>query len=94
KSIREGFGLTATEALWKGKPVIAGNVGGLALQIDNPHSGILVEKPSTAASAIVKLLNNRSFATSLGKEGQRVVLKNYLITRLLRDHHELYQNLI
>src|SRR3989344_4238856 len=60
KSIREGFGLTATEALWKGKPVIAGNVGGLALQIDNPHSGILVEKPATAARAIMKLLNDRS----------------------------------
>ena len=94
KSIREGFGLTATEALWKGKPVIAGNVGGLALQIDNPHSGILVEKPATAARAIMKLLNDRSFAAGLGKEGHRTVLKNYLITRLIRDHHRLYQDLI
>lgn len=94
KSIREGFGLTATEALWKGRPVIAGNVGGLALQIDNPHNGILVEKPATAAKAIVKLLNNKTFATGLGREGHRTVLKNFLITRLIKDHHELYQSLI
>lgn len=94
KSIREGFGLTATEALWKGKPVIAGNVGGLALQIENPHNGILVEKPNTAADAIVRLWRNKKFAASLGREGHRVVLRNYLITRLLRDHHRLYQSLI
>ncbi|MEX2033062.1 MAG: glycosyltransferase [Candidatus Colwellbacteria bacterium] len=94
KSIREGFGLTATEALWKGKPVIAGNVGGLALQIDNLHNGILVEKPTTAAKAIVKLLNNKQFAAGMGNEGHRVVRKNYLITRLLRDEHRIYQNLI
>ncbi|MBI2594855.1 MAG: glycosyltransferase [Candidatus Colwellbacteria bacterium] len=94
KSIREGFGLTATEALWKKRPVIAGNVGGLALQIDNPHNGILVEKPNTAADAVVKLLRNKKFAAELGKEGHRTVLKNYLITRLIRDHHRLYQNLI
>ena len=94
KSIREGFGLTATEALWKSKPVIAGNVGGLALQIDNPHNGILVEKANTAADAIVKLSNDKHFATRLGREGHRVVLKKYLITRLLRDHHRLYRSLI
>ncbi|MDP3991827.1 MAG: glycosyltransferase [Candidatus Colwellbacteria bacterium] len=94
KSIREGFGLTATEALWKGKPVIAGNVGGLALQIDNPHNGILVEKSTTAAEAIVKLFNDKSFAAELGREAHKSVLKNYLITRLLRDHHRLYRSLI
>jgi len=94
KSIREGFGLTATEALWKGKPVIAGNVGGLALQIDNPHNGILVEKSSTAAEAIVKLFNDKGLAAKMGREAHRSVLKNYLITRLLKDHHRLYQSII
>jgi len=94
KSTREGFGLTATEALWKGVPLIAGNVSGLALQIENSKSGILVDSPEEAAEAVLKLISDKDFGNRLGKSGHQNVLDNYLITRLLRDHVELYGNLI
>jgi trehalose synthase len=94
KSLREGFGLTATEALWKGKPVIAGRTGGLKLQISHLKNGLLVDSPVAAGRAIIKLLENKQLGRRLGRAAHRTVLKNYLITRLIRDHHRLYRSLL
>lgn len=86
KSIREGFGLTCTEALWKGKPVIGGNTGGLKLQIINHHTGYLVSTPEGAAHRIRQLLQSPQKAHELGSKGKRLVKENFLITRHLREY--------
>ncbi|MDX1535447.1 MAG: glycosyltransferase [Candidatus Spechtbacterales bacterium] len=85
KSLREGFGLTVTEAMWKEKPVVAGNVGGIKLQIKNGENGFLVNSPEEAAKRIVELINNKGLAESIGKKAKEIVRKNFLITRLLED---------
>ena len=94
KSLREGFGLTATEALWKGKPVIAGRVGGLALQIEDGESGVLVNNSEDAGRAIVRVLKDKKLKEDLGRAAHERVLKNFLITRLIRDHHRLYREVL
>lgn len=86
KSLREGFGLTVAEALWKGKPVIAGAVGGIPLQITHRQSGILVHSVEGAAYWLKQLLNESSFARKLGENGRAHVQQNFLITRNLRDY--------
>jgi trehalose synthase len=84
-SSREGFGLTVTEALWKGKPVIASAVGGIPLQISHEHSGILTHSLDETEFYLEKLLNNPQFAMRLGINGREYVRKNFLITRHIRD---------
>ncbi len=86
KSLREGFGLTVSEALWKGTPVIGGNVGGISKQIDHGENGFLVSSPEEAAEHLVFLLNNPEKAKEMGAAGKDKVRKNFLITRLLEDH--------
>lgn len=86
KSIKEGFGLTVTEALWKGKPVIGGNCGGIRLQVINYQNGFLVNTPEGAAERIRFLLQNPSVMQEMGKKGHRFVHDNFLITRHLRDY--------
>ncbi|RLD16672.1 MAG: glycosyl transferase family 1, partial [Caldiserica bacterium] len=93
KSIREGFALTVTEALWKAKPVIASNVGGIPLQIIHKHSGILVHSIEGCAYWIKQLLNNPDYAKKLGENGKEHVKNNFLITRHLRDYLLLYLSL-
>ncbi len=94
KSIREGFGLTATEALWKGKTVIAGRVSGLAFQIEDGKSGILVDSPAEAGRAIVKVLGDKKLREKLSRAAHERVLRNFLITRLIWDHHRLYRDVL
>jgi len=86
-SIREGFGLTVSEALWKGTPVVATAVGGIPLQIRNGESGFLVEPRdyATAAERVLELLRDQGLRRKLGERGREWVRKNFLITRLLRD---------
>ena len=80
KSLKEGFGLTVTEALWKGKPTIAGAVGGIPNQIINKLTGILVHSVEECASQIRHLLTNPEFARTLGANGHEHVKENFLIT--------------
>ncbi|RMD70275.1 MAG: glycosyltransferase [Gammaproteobacteria bacterium] len=89
KSIREGFGLTVTEAMWKGKPVIGGDTGGIRLQVVNHHTGFLVNTPEGAALRIRYLLRNREKMAEMGRKAQAFVRENFLLTRLLRDQMAL-----
>lgn len=86
KSIREGFGLTVTEGLWKGKPVIGGDVGGIRLQVINYHTGFLVNTPEGAALRIRYLLNQPEVIKSMGEKAKVFVRENFLITRHLREY--------
>lgn len=86
KSLREGFGLTVTEALWKGRPVIASAVGGIPQQILHKHSGILVHSIEGTAYWIRQLLRRPDFARKLGENGREHVRYNFLLTRQLRDY--------
>ena len=90
-SIREGFSLTVTEALWKGKPIVATNVGGIPLQIRNAEEGFLVEPSDKEqfADRIVEILKNPSMAKEMGNKAKERVRKNFLITRLLSDYLDL-----
>src|SRR5260221_11642366 len=67
KSIREGFGLTVTEALWKGRPTVAGNVGGIPLQIENGKSGYLVDSPAECARRWIEILAHPELRKRLGR---------------------------
>lgn len=86
KSIREGFGLTVTEALWKMKPVIGGNAGGIRLQVINHHTGYLVNTPEGAAGRIRHLLQHPQLCTEIGTKGKKFVKENFLITKQLREY--------
>jgi trehalose synthase len=86
KSLREGFGLTVSEALWKGKPVVAGAAGGIVVQIENKITGMLASSVEGTAYKIEYLLNNTEFARQLGDNGRQHVLHNFLITRHVRDY--------
>lgn len=86
KSLKEGFGLTVSEALWKSKPVIAGAVGGIPLQITHKYSGILTHTIEGTAYWIKQLLSAPDFAHRLGANGHAHVLNNFLVTRHLRDY--------
>ena len=86
KSTKEGFGLTVTEALWKGKPVIGGNVGGIRMQVHNHYTGYLVNTPEGAALRIQELLRSPGLVAEMGERAQRFVLENFLLTRHLREY--------
>jgi trehalose synthase len=86
KSLKEGFGLTVTEALWKGKPVVGGDAGGIRLQVINHHTGFLVKTPEGAALRIRYLLKHHERRREMGKTAKAFVLENYLLTRHLREY--------
>jgi trehalose synthase len=90
KSLKEGFGLTVSEALWKGKPVIAGAVGGIPLQITHRYSGILTHTVEGTAFWLRQLLNSPDYARRLGENGREHVRTNFLLTRHLRDYLLLF----
>ncbi len=93
KSLKEGFGLTITEALWKGKPVIAGAVGGIPLQITHKYSGVLTHSIEGTAYWLKQLLQEPVFAKKLGENGREHVRQNFLLTRHLRDYLLLFLSL-
>jgi len=93
KSLREGFGLTVAEALWKAKPVVASNVGGIPLQIKHKYSGLLCHSIEGAAFAIKQLLNSPEYAKKLGENGREHIRNNFLLTRHLRDYMLLFLSL-
>ncbi len=86
KSTREGFGLTVTEAMWKGKPVIGGDTGGIRLQVVNYHTGFLVTTPEGAALRIRYLLHQPERVQEMGKKAKEFVRENFLLTRQLREY--------
>ncbi len=94
KSIKEGFGLTVTEALWKHKPVIGGNCGGIRLQVINYHTGYLVDTPEGAAERLRFLLQAPGIIQEMGEKGHRFVHENFLITRQIRDYFTLMISLM
>jgi len=93
KSLREGFGLTVTEALWKGKPVVAGKTGGITLQIEDGVSGFLVDSIEECAQHIRCIFSNPSMARQIGEAGHEHVRKHFLCTRQLGDHLRLMLSL-
>ena len=95
KSIREGFGLTVTEALWKEKPVVASNVGGIPLQMADGETGYLIDPTDikTGAARVISILENPAEAKRLGTNGREMVLKKFLITRHLYDDLKMLNDL-
>jgi trehalose synthase len=85
KSTREGFGLTVTEALWKGRATVAGNVGGIPLQIEDGVSGYLVSSPEETAQRTVEILRDPELAKRIGRAGKERTRERFLTPRLLRD---------
>jgi trehalose synthase len=90
KSIKEGFGLTVSEALWKGRPTVAGNVGGIVRQIVNGETGWLVSSSEEAAAAVLDILDDPAAARARALAGKEFVRKNFLTPRLLRDWLALF----
>lgn len=93
KSLREGFGLTVSEAMWKGKPIIGGAAGGIPLQIVHGATGFLVHSVEGAAFRIRQFLNNPEMAGRMGEVGKEYVRNNFLITRQTRDYLSIWYSL-
>jgi trehalose synthase len=93
KSIREGFGLTVSEALWKGRPTIGGRVGGIVGQIEHGVTGWLVDTPAECAEACREILEDPAGARERGRRGKEVVRRKFLTPRLLRDWLALFNKL-
>jgi len=89
KSLREGFGLTVTEAMWKGTPVIGGNVGGIRHQISDGENGFLVDSVEQAAARIVQLVKDEALRRRLGAKARESVRERFLMTRLMEDWLDL-----
>ena len=96
KSLREGFGLVVTEALWKEKPIVASNVGGIPLQIKDGENGFLLEPEDTMgfAEKIIELLKKPALSREMGQKGKEIVRNKFLITRLLKDYLNLLNDVI
>jgi trehalose synthase len=90
KSVREGFGLTVAEAMWKSTPVIGGNVGGIRYQIENGVNGFLVSSIEEAAERIVQLLKDKKLRKEMGKKGRETVRENFLLTRYVEEYLDLF----
>ena len=93
KSLREGFGLTVSEALWKKKPVVASAVGGIPIQIIHKHTGLLAHSVEGAAYQIRFLLSHPEIAAKLGEHGHQHVKENFLITQKLKRYLTLFLTL-
>jgi trehalose synthase len=92
KSIREGFGLTVAEAMWKGTPVIGGNVGGIRYQIEDGVNGFLVSSIEEAAERIVQLVNDERLRRTMGEKAREAVRKKFLLTRYLEQYLDLFSS--
>jgi trehalose synthase len=90
KSLREGFGLTVAEAMWKGTPVIGGNVGGIRSQIEDGANGFLVSSVEDAAQRIVQLLRDGKLREQMGRKARQTVAGRFLLTRYLEEYLDLF----
>jgi len=93
KSLREGFGLTVTEGMWKRKAVIAGDVGGIRLQIDDAVTGYLVDSVEACAERVVQVLEDTERAAAMGVAARSIVRERYLTTRDLAEYLDLFRDL-
>ncbi|HDO36840.1 MAG TPA: glycosyltransferase [Nitrospirae bacterium] len=93
KSIREGFGLTVTEAMWKGTPVIGGNVGGIRYQIEDGVNGFLVSSIEETAERIEQLIKNKRLQEQLGRNARESVKERFLLTRYLEQYLDLFSSI-
>jgi trehalose synthase len=91
KSTREGFGLTVSEALWKARPFIGGNVGGIPLQVQNGETGYLVSSPQECADRALEILREPGLGKFLGRAGKEHVRRHFLTPRLLRDWLRIFK---
>jgi trehalose synthase len=96
KSTKEGFCLAVTEALWKAKPVVASNVGGIPLQIVDGESGFLIEATDLDgfADRIITLLKDAELSNKMGAEAREFIRRNFLVTRMLSDYLDILNDLI
>jgi trehalose synthase len=94
KSIKEGFGLTVTEALWKTRPTVAGRVGGIVAQIQDGETGWLVDSSSECAEACIEILRDPTEARQRALRGKEFVRRHFLTPRLLRDWLVLFNQLL
>ena len=92
KSTREGFGLTVSEALWKGRPFIGGDVGGIPLQVQDGETGFLVSSPEECAERSLRILSEPDLGKRLGRSGKEHVRTHFLTPRLLRDWLRLFRD--
>jgi trehalose synthase len=92
KSTREGFGLTVTEALWKARPFIGGEVGGIPLQVRDGETGFLVNSPEECAARAVRILREPDLGKRLGRSGKEHVRQHFLTPRLLRDWLRIFRD--
>jgi trehalose synthase len=90
KSLREGFGLTVTEAMWKGTPVIGGNVGGIRYQIEDGVNGFLVSSVEEAGQRIAQLLKDPKTREEMGRRARDTVREKFLMTRYLEQYLDLF----
>jgi trehalose synthase len=93
KSTREGFGLTVSEAIWKARPFIGGDVGGIPLQIADGESGFLVSTVEDCAARALEILRDPTLGKRLGRAGKERVRQQFLTPRLLRDWLEMFEGL-
>jgi trehalose synthase len=94
KSIREGFGLTVSEALWKARPTVAGRVGGIVSQIEDGKTGFLVDSSRGCAEACLMILAEPEHARKMALAGKEYVRTHFLTPRLLRDWLALFNRLL
>jgi trehalose synthase len=90
KSLREGFGLTVAEAMWKGRAVIGGNVGGIRYQIEDGIDGFLVSTSEDAAERIVRLLKDEKLREEMGRKARETVREKFLLTRYVEEYLDLF----
>jgi trehalose synthase len=93
KSIREGFGLTVSEAIWKARPFIGGNVGGIPLQVEDEVTGFLVETVEQCAQRSLEVLSDPALGKALGRRGKEHVRSHFLTPRYLRDYLRIFSEL-
>jgi trehalose synthase len=94
KSTREGFGLTVTEAIWKARPFIGGDVGGIPLQVADGETGFLVSSVEQCAQRALEILGDPALGRRLGRAGKEYARRHFLMPRLLRDWLELFETLV
>jgi trehalose synthase len=91
KSLREGFGLTVSEAMWKGTPVIGGNVGGIRYQIEDGVNGFLVSSVEVAAERVVELPKDKKLRDEMGRKARETVREKFLLTRYVEQYLDLFR---
>jgi len=92
KSLREGFGLTVAEAMWKGTPVIGGNVGGIRHQIEDGVNGFLVSSAEQAAERIVQLVKDEKLRRKMGRKARETVKDRFLMSRYVEQYLDLFNS--